>query len=95
MTSLGKGLGLGLVVVAAAQVSASAATQTSHPKPAVAHRAATLPAPVARAPQYIRDRIDALGSAFNGQVGIAVMSIDDVLVTVLKDDDLYPQHSVS
>jgi beta-lactamase class A len=84
-----------LVVVAAAQVSASAATQTSHPKPAVAHRAATLPAPVARAPQYIRDRIDELGSAFNGQVGIAVRSVDDGWETGWKDDDLYPQQSVS
>ena len=95
MTSLGKGLGLGLVVVAAAQVSASAATQTSPAKPPVAHRAATPPAPVVHAPQYLRDRIDALGSSFNGQVGIAVRSVDEGWETGWKDDDLYPQQSVS
>jgi beta-lactamase class A len=84
-----------LVVVAAAQVSASAATQPRHhPKPAPAHHKVA-PKPVVPAPSYISSRIDDLGSAFDGRVGIAVRSIDEGWETGWKDHELYPQQSVS
>ncbi|HVU29295.1 MAG TPA: serine hydrolase [Sphingomicrobium sp.] len=47
------------------------------------------------APSYISGQIDALGSAFNGRVGIAVRSIDEGWETGWKDHELYPQQSVS
>jgi beta-lactamase class A len=93
MTSLGRGLGLVLVIGVATQVSASTATASAPPKP---HRHATLaPKPAPPAPQYISERIDALGGAFDGRVGIAVKSIDDGWETGWKDKELYPQQSVS
>ncbi len=95
MTSVGKYLGFGLIVVAASQVSASTATQPSHrPKAAVRHKAPAHQR-VVPAPKYISDRIDALGSGFDGRVGIAVKSIDNGWETGWKDDELYPQQSVS
>jgi beta-lactamase class A len=96
MTSIGKSLGFGLVILAASQVSTSAATPARHhAKPATQHhKAAPKPAAVP-APSYIRDRIDALGKAFNGRVGIAVKSVDEGWETGWKDDELYPQQSVS
>ena len=95
MTSLGKCIGLGLVAVAATQVSASAATppRAHHAKPAAHHKAAAQPS--IAAPKALRDRIDALGKAFDGRVGIAVRSIDDGWETGWKDHELYPQQSVS
>jgi len=96
MTSVGKAIGIGFVVVASAQVGASGATQPSHHKPAahksVAHHRTR---PAIPAPAYIRDRIDQLGAAFNGRVGIAVKSIDEGWETGWKDREFYPQQSVS
>lgn len=93
MTSLGRSLGLGLVVIAATQVSASATSQSRAPSRPARHSAVaqkTVPAPT-----ELSERIDALGSAFDGQVGIAVKSIDDGWETGWKDRELYPQQSVS
>jgi beta-lactamase class A len=47
------------------------------------------------APESIRNRIDELGSGFDGQVGIAVKSIDEGWETGWKGHELYPQQSVS
>jgi beta-lactamase class A len=94
MTSLGRGLGLILVIAAATQVGASGATKPVAAKP-LRHPAAVVKAPPVPAPQYISGRIDSLGRSFNGQVGIAVRSIDEGWETGWKDDDLYPQQSVS
>jgi beta-lactamase class A len=94
MTSVGKGFGMALVIAATAQVSASAATKPAAPKP-TRHVVPVAKAPVIPAPQYISDRIDALGRAFDGRVGIAVKSIDDGWETGWKDNELYPQQSVS
>lgn len=47
------------------------------------------------APEYISSRITQLGQAFEGQVGIAVRSIDEGWSTGWKAGKLYPQQSVS
>ena len=93
MTSMWRRLGLALVMAGMTQVGASAASQYAPPSQApgpVVHRAQPPVAPV-----YIRQRIDALGSQFNGRVGIAVRSINDGWWTGWKADELYPQQSVS
>ena len=51
--------------------------------------------PVPQAPAYIRDRVDALGKAFNGRVGISVKSVGDGWATDWRGKELYPQQSVS
>ena len=93
MTSVGKALGLGLAVAAVTQVGTSAATQPVHSHLAPAQTRSD--APAHPAPQYIRQRVNDLGRAFDGQVGIAVRSIDDGWQTGWKDQELYPQQSVS
>src|SRR5690349_219644 len=93
MTSLGKLAGFGLVVIATAQVSASAVSQPKHVRPAPHHKPAARPA--IPAPKFISDRIDQLGGAFDGSVGIAVRSVDEGWETGWKDHELYPQQSVS
>jgi beta-lactamase class A len=92
MTSLGRGIGLGLVIVASTQVSASAATKHASAKPPHHEVAAAKPVP---APRSLAGRIDAIGGAFDGRVGIAVQSIDEGWETGWKDHELYPQQSVS
>jgi beta-lactamase class A len=93
MTPLGRYLGFGLVVVAATQMNASAATQPIKHK-GLSRHAETVKAS-APAPRALRQRILELGRAFNGQVGIALRSIDDGWETGWKDEELYPQQSVS
>jgi beta-lactamase class A len=85
--------GLALIVVVAAQMSASAAKPSHGPKPTAHHKAA--PRPAVPAPKALADRIDQLGSGFDGRVGIAVQSIDSGWETGWKDHELYPQQSVS
>ena len=92
MTSVWTRAGLAVLVAGLAQMSASAAIQVTQPvRPPVVLR----PAPVAQTPIYLRDRITALGSEFNGRVGIAVRSVNDGWHTGWKADELYPQQSVS
>jgi beta-lactamase class A len=93
MTSLWKRIGLSVVVFAALGVTASAATQTAAPERSRPAPAQVRPAPPA--PPYIRDRVNDLGSGFDGRVGIAVRSIDEGWSTGWKADELYPQQSVS
>lgn len=94
MTPFGKYLGFAFVMLAASQVSASAPThQRLNPKPAARQKPA--PSSAIPAPQYLQDRINDLGQGFDGQVGIAVRSIDDNWETGWKDRELYPQQSVS
>ena len=99
MTSLrtrwGRRLGLAGVVLASTQVSASAATQPDTPRPTYQPAPAPSPLRDLPAPQYLRNRIDELGRGFNGRVGIAVRSIDDGWSTGWREDELYPQQSVS
>ena len=49
----------------------------------------------APAPAALRDRINALGRAFDGRVGIAVKSVNEGWSAGWKADELYPQQSVS
>ena len=99
MTSLWSRVGLALSLAGLTTVGA-AAIKSQHSKPAP--KTATHPVAPKRkavaaipAPAFIRDRIDSLGKAFDGRVGIAVRSIDDGWETGWKDDELYPQQSVS
>ncbi|MEO8175885.1 MAG: class A beta-lactamase [Sphingomicrobium sp.] len=92
MTSYWSRAGLAVVIAGLAQVSASAAIQVAEPRPAPT---IIRPAPVPQVPTYLRDRINALGSQFDGRVGIAVRSVGDGWHTGWKADELYPQQSVS
>jgi beta-lactamase class A len=91
MTSYWRRGGLAVVMAGMTQVGASAASQHTPPAPAPIVRPALPPV----APAYIRQRVDALGSQFNGRVGIAVRSINDGWWTGWKAEELYPQQSVS
>ena len=94
MTSLGKTLGLCLIIFAAVQISGSGTARPSHaPRSAVQKKSAARR--VLPAPKALSDRIDQLGSGFDGSVGIAVKSIDEGWETGWKDGELYPQQSVS
>jgi beta-lactamase class A len=86
-------LGLALVTVGMTQVSASAASQYA-PPPQARPPVVRPPLPP-QAPAYIRQRIDELGSQFNGRVGIAVRSVNEGWWTGWEADELYPQQSVS
>src|SRR5688500_17882834 len=92
MTSYWRRVGLAFVMAGMTQVGASAASQYVPPSQA--------PAPIVRpalppqAPAYIRQRVDALGSQFNGRVGIAVKSVNDGWWTGWKADEVSPQQSV-
>ena len=106
MTSIWSRAGLAVVLAALTQVGAAAIKPAEQArKPAPAHGKTEIrlaqaapqrsaPKPVA-APAWLRDRIDSLGKAFSGKVGIAVKSVGEGWETGWKDDDLYPQQSVS
>jgi beta-lactamase class A len=49
----------------------------------------------AKAPIYLAKRVNELGKEFKGRVGIAVRSVDDGWEAGWREDDLYPQQSVS
>jgi len=91
MTSLWSRAGLVLAMAGLSQVNASATTQSAPPQPGETVRSA----PASQAPRYLRDRVDTLGREFKGRVGISVKSIEDGWLTGWKDDELYPQQSVS
>ncbi len=105
MTSLWSRFGLALALAGLTQVGAAAIKSGSIRPPAsaapkvrvqLAQAAPARPVPrVATAPAWLRDRLDELGRGFNGRVGIAVRSVDEGWETGWKDDELYPQQSVS
>ena len=106
MTSIWSRAGLAIVLAALTQVGAAAIKPAERPhrpsappaKPEVrlAQAAPQRAAPkAAHAPAWLRDRIDSLGKSFNGRVGIAVRSVGEGWETGWKDDDFYPQQSVS
>lgn len=80
MTSRSMLLGVGLALVVVATPAAASAAQQGI--------ASTAPAGLAR-------RLDQLGAAFPGRVGIAVRSVEQGWSTGWKETELYPQQSVS
>ena len=96
MTSVLRQSALWLSIAACGAATASAAQQpvpqqkTASPSPA----RAVPPAPPA-APKFLAGRVDALAKAFSGRVGIAVRSVDDGWSTGWREDELFPQQSVS
>ena len=90
MTSRWSRAGWGIVIAGLAGASAAIVGAQPAQTPAIQR-----PAPPPQAPRYLADRIDALGSQFNGRVGIAVKSVNDGWMTGWKADELYPQQSVS
>ena len=84
---VGRLIGLCLVTVAGLSLAARPVDRPSG-KPPVANSAP-------QAPAFIRDRIAVLGAGFDGQVGIAVRSVDDGWQTGWRADEFYPQQSVS
>lgn len=106
MTSLWSRVGLAAMIGAMAQIGSSAVApdplaplpsrQPLAPPQQIAQPRLAKPLPVApQAPRYLRERIDALGSEFNGRVGISVSSVEQGWNTGWKADELYPQQSVS
>ena len=91
MTSFWSRAGFAVLMGALTQVHASATIQNSAPRLPPPGRSAS---PM-QAPRYLADRVDTLGKQFSGRVGIAVRSVDDGWDTGWKDDELYPQQSVS
>jgi len=92
MTSLWKRIWTGLALAAAASAGASAMSQAPAPSVVPAKAAAK---PIPPAPIYMSSRVAELGRAFDGQVGIAIRSIDDGWSAGWQADELYPQQSVS
>ena len=98
----------GLTQVGAAAILAPERQQPARPapaKPAPAERIvpiaqlaqvsrAAVPA-AQQAPTELRERIRTLGRQFNGEVGIAVKSVEDGWTASWMPDRLYPQQSVS
>ena len=110
MTSLWSRVGLACALAGLTQMGAAAIKSADLPKsanPAPAKPAPAVPVikiaqvaqPVAprpvQAPAQLRDRINALGRQFNGEVGIAVKSVDEGWTAAWMPERLYPQQSVS
>lgn len=85
---------LGLAMALAAAFAATGSVPVLS-KPTQSARSATSVRPDGATPEYVRERINALGRGFDGRVGIAVRSIDDGWSTGWKSNELYPQQSVS
>lgn len=82
---------IALCFTLAGAAPAGAATQSA---PVESPPAPAVPPPPA-APPFLSVRLQQLGSGFAGRVGIAVKSVDEGWTTGWKDDELYPQQSVS
>jgi beta-lactamase class A len=83
-----------LAIAGMTQVGAAAMTAEAR------QQAQTQPQPqpirvTPRAPAYLDQRIDVLGRAFDGRVGIAVKSVDEGWSTGWRGEELFPQQSVS
>jgi len=85
-------LSLGMAVIALGQSGSSATVPAAT---AVAAVAQTQPARPPQAPVYLANRVDQLGKAFNGRVGIAVRSVNEGWNTSWNGNELAPQQSVS
>lgn len=97
MRFLPRPLTLALLAAAGATAAAGAQKAATPPKSPASDKKAYAVAtkPAEKTPIYLAKRIDELGKAFKGRVGIAVRSVDDGWETGWREDDLYPQQSVS
>ena len=111
MTSLWSRIGLALALAGLTQGGAAAIQSAQKPQQQkaqgqnrLAQNAARPPAQAApvqaapvtpQAPAALRNRINQLGSQFDGKVGIAVRAVDGGWSAGWKADELYPQQSVS
>lgn len=98
MTSYWSRVGLALVLAGMTQMSAAAMEVEVQAPPRPLAPAQVQPAPMRvapRPPAYLDQRIDALGRAFNGRVGIAVQSVDEGWSSGWRASELFPQQSVS
>lgn len=96
MTSIWISLGMSLLATSQVGTKAVIQTMTSSAGTMVsAQPQMATPAPAVPAPRYLAKRIDELGRGFNGQVGIAVRSVDEGWSTGWNEDVLTPQQSVS
>ena len=97
MTSRWLSLGLAALALAQSGSSATVHAAASAQLSTVPPRAAPSQArpQLARAPIYLANRVDQLGRAFNGRVGIAVQSVDENWSTDWNGNELSPQQSVS
>ncbi len=98
MTSHWSRFGLALVLAGMTQMSAVAMEVQTQPAPRPLSPMQVQPAPIRvapRAPAFLDQRIDALGKAFNGRVGIAVQSVDEGWSSGWRAGELFPQQSVS
>jgi beta-lactamase class A len=96
MTSGPRRIALWLCIAACGATTASTAQQ-SQPRqqpPASGPVAAVSPVPVV-APKFLANRIDDLARGFPGRVGIAVRSVEEGWATGWREEELFPQQSVS
>jgi len=94
----GLGLSLGLAALALVQSSSGAMVHASSAQLATVPPRAAQPQrrlQQARSPIYLANRVDELGRAFKGRVGIAVESVDENWSTDWNGNELNPQQSVS
>ena len=85
----------GMTLLAASHVGTSAVIQTLTSSAGTAVAAQPHPARAVAAPRFIDKKINDLGRAFDGQVGIAVESVEDGWSAGWNEKILAPQQSVS
>jgi len=86
---------MGLALAGVGQFSKAGNQSTKVAAATQAAPRATVPPPQPQAPAYLRDRVRELGRGFNGEVGIAVKSIDEGWTAGWRESELHPQQSVS
>jgi beta-lactamase class A len=86
---------LALAALAYAAGPAADIAQAQRPAPAARGAALQLPGPSNPAEQALAARIRALGSEFNGDVGIAVRDVQTGFTTAYDGHSFFPQQSVS
>ena len=85
----------GMTLLAGSQIATAAVIRTLTSTAGAAAAVQPIPAPTVPAPRYIDKRINELGRAFDGTVGIAVKSVEDGWSAGWNENVLTPQQSVS
>ena len=96
MTSPSRRAGIGLLLVTAlAGPSAAARPGERQPQASALARAAQPLAEAPRPPAALRDRVSALGRAFDGKAGVSIVSLRDGWEVGWNANSLFPQQSCS